>query len=150
MTEFLDVSARDLSGAVQQFRSYISGTLGFDELAHAEIGVKNGDARIVMHGHDSFQKSERYDRKVGQLCIVEEFPLDSSWEEMIAAAWEKLNRAMPRDERELRHSMTALGGALEHSTTYTSAVGLMLVERIKKVRDDATAALIEYRKPEAA
>lgn len=150
MTKIRDIGFADLLGASVQWRAYIRDTLGFDNQIRAEAGVSNDEAHVYLAGRDLFQEYTDYNRKIGQLHLMETANVDSDWDEFSVQIWERLQKAMKRDERELRHGLTVMGGVIEHSKTYTSAVGKMLADRILAARDEASAHLIEFRQAQPA
>jgi hypothetical protein len=149
MTAFKDLSVADMIGASKQFEDYLKEHLGFDFDVRAEISVVNSKGQVYLRGGDAFQKDAEYSRKIGQFFLIEPCSLDADWEAHCEMLWKKLQKAMPRDEREMRHGLAAMSGIIEHAPSYQSAVGKMLADRVLKLRDEVNDNLIEYRRPAA-
>lgn len=142
-----DLSVRDLKGIAQSFDTYLKKNLGFDgSISRAEVYCCIEGVKIYLYGHDKFQQEEHYSRRQGEFSLTEICPYDQPWEHFLSLVWEKLEKAMPRDERELRHSMTILGAAIENEDGYSTEIGKMIAARIRKVRDDANEMLLTYQK----
>lgn len=144
--KFIDITARDMSGAAKQRADYVTGTLGFDYSVLVEVAVTQKGGNLWIRGSDKFQENTEHRYITGRLAYLDAFDADAEWEAICDRAWEKLKRAMKRDERELRHGLGVMGGVIEHTPSYTSAVGKMLAERILAARDEASAHLIEFRR----
>lgn len=146
--KFIDITARDMSGAAKQWADYVTGTLGCDYGISIEVTVTHKGGTVWLRGYDKFQDNTEHRHQVGRLSYIDSFDVTDEWEAICDRAWEKLKRAMKRDERELRHGLGVMGGVIEHAPSYTSAVGKMLAERILAARDEASAHLIEFRQPQ--
>ncbi len=146
MTKFIDVTAQDMHGATVQWREYITKNLGYDHGITCSVSVSNGKCEVFMSGTDAFQEAARPygSDHVGRLFLVENHAQDDEWDAICKSVWQRLKKAMPRDERELRASMKMMGGIIERAPSFTSAVGKMIAERIKATRDEATKHMIEH------
>jgi hypothetical protein len=148
MTTFIDVSVRDLLGASAQWRSYVTDKLGFDSDISVQVGLDGGKPFVWITAKDAFQKNPdrpyAYGEQTGALTILENYAVDAEWGFVCSDVWERLQKAMKRDERELRFSMSAMGGLIERAPSLTSAVGKMIADRIKSARDEATQYMIEH------
>lgn len=148
MTKALDMCARDFSGATKQWADYIKGNLGYDYDVTADVTIRGDRLQIYLVGKDTFQRKNEYDYgsdQVGRLGIAAVHDIATDWDEICKDVWAQLQRAMPRDERELRFSMEAMGGFIEKASSLTSVVGKMIAERVKAARDEATNYMIEHR-----
>lgn len=144
MKKISDMTLSDLRGAFVQFENYIRGELGFDYSIKVSIEMEPERVTIWCAGDDAFQKDVNYGHKVGHLaCIVHAKP-DDDYEATIREMWDRLQKAMRRDERELRFGLKRMGGILEEGKSFTSHVGKMFAERIKAARDEATNYMIEH------
>lgn len=150
MTKFMDVTARDMHGAAVQFESYVRDRLGFDYTIEARVVAKGQRFEITVTGTDKWQQDGRYEHRVGQLYASQTGHLDCEFEDVCKLIWEDLQKAMQRDERELRYGMKLMGGFIEHAPSFTSAVGKMVADRIKAARDEATNYMIEHHGWQAA
>lgn len=155
MTKVSELSARDIAGAAHQWNDYLTNTLGFARAGRyqdsaASVDVSGSQITVKLYGHDSFQADTDYSRKVGQLFHSQPYPMDADWDEVCTATWDALKRCMPRDERELRHSMQIMGKVIEDGKGYETEIGSLIANRIKAVRDDANGKLIEFQKARAA
>lgn len=149
MTQFKDVTVTDLAGAAEQWRKYITDTLGYDYDLTVDVGLHNGKGQVYLRCSDLFQKDSDYSRVVGRLSLIENFALDHDWDAACALVWERLKNAMPRDERELRFGLSSLSGAIEHAPSFTSAIGKMFADRMIAARDELSNHLIEFRRQPA-
>lgn len=148
--KIIDVSSRDFAGAVVQWLSYLKVDLGFDYDVAASVNVGAENVTIAWHGADQFQKLTQWEDHIGeQKYCSAVFSHDAEWEDACRQVWEKLQSAMHKDERELRHGIKLMGRLLEKGT-YESAIGKMIAERIRAVRDDASAHLIEFQTTKAS
>lgn len=144
--KIIDVSSRDFAGAVVQWLGYLKADLGFDHDVAASVNVGAENVTIAWHGADQFQKLTQWEDHIGEqeYCNAV-FPHDAEWEDVCVQVWDRLKAAMRKDERELRHGIKLMGRMLEKGT-YESAIGKMIADRIRSVRDDASAHLIEFQK----
>lgn len=139
-----DMTPTDFQGAARQWLGYLTGKLGFDYALEAQVRIGPDRIDVWLYAQDKFQEAGRYENRVGQLCSSQSFAMDSDWGEACKQVWEKLQNAMPRDEREMRHGLRLMGSFLDDAPTYTSAVGKMLAERIRALRDEVTGNLLEF------
>lgn len=147
-----DTTAKDQIGIVWLLRAYVVDKLGFDGNVNVEVRMGDGKGSLYISGHDKFQQDDRYEHRVGQYWDENNFTTDEDWAEVCKRSWEKLQKAMQRDERELRYGMKTMGILIERAPSFTSAVGKMIADRIIKTRDEAHAHMIEHHgwQPEAA
>jgi hypothetical protein len=149
-TKLTDMKPVDFQGAAEQWRKYLAHTLGFDNTIQAEIRFCGDAVTVWLYGNDKFQDRGSYEHRVGQVIWSNSFAMDTAWADVSASVWDKLQKSMRRDERELRHSLNVMGGYLEEVPTYTSAIGQMISERIRAVRDEVTGNLLEFAKARGA
>lgn len=150
MTKFIDVNARDLLGAANQWNDYITGTLGYDCDVGVQVGFENGRGSVWLRAGDKFQAGVPYGDIIGRCGVVLVCNPEDEFEPFCQSVWDRLKKLMPRDERELRAGMKMMGAFIESAPSFTSAVGKMIAERIKATRDEATNYMIEHHgwKPE--
>lgn len=147
MTQFIDITTRDLIGAAAQWREHLTGTLGYDYEITVQVGTNNGKCELYLRADDKFQCPEGHsysDNQVGRFSFLETASVDEDWDAICNRVWDRMKTAMPRDERELRAGMKMMGSIIEQAPSFKSAVGMMFAERIKAARDEATNYMIEH------
>lgn len=137
----------DIQGALTQIRHFIEVELGFDHIVTFEFSLQGkGKFQMNISAEDRFQKSREYSERIGKLGIWEP---GESIDEILTETWKQLTHHMRRDERELRFGLAQLGDSIE-GEGFQTAVGKMMWERLKKVRDEITGNLLPKvsREPE--
>lgn len=142
--KFIDATARDMQGAAIQMERYIRAQLGFDHSVAAEVTATPRGFQIYARGQDDFQQASGWEHRIGQLSLIENAKPEDDFESACKRAWERLERAMKRDERELRHGLKLMGALIEGAPSFTSEVGKLFAARIKTARDEATNHMIEH------
>lgn len=132
----------DLQGETAHFRRFLLENLGFDTICQCEINVKHDKVEVNINAEDKFQRARSYGERIGEVKIWESGP---SIVELIDEAWVVLNKAMHRDERELRYGLAQLGDAIE-GDGFVSEVGKMMAARIRATRDELSGNLLTFER----
>lgn len=137
---FKDATAGELHEMAKGLRAHIIDGLGFVE-ASVCFEIWPEKFEIVIRCTDDL-KGNLY-KGAGVEFIYLTFDIDGAMDAEIAKAWAKINALEPADKRHLRAMMRQLGDTLEGSEAYRSASVEAFRERIRAMRDDMGARLIE-------
>lgn len=126
----------EIQGQMTSLRQYIETELGFDEIISCDLLIQHDEKfRLDISAGDKFQRKRDYNERVGRLGIWEP---GNDLGTIFAEVWRRVSTHMRRDERELRFGLAQLGDTLE-GDQFSTEVGRMIYQRMKKVRDEISA-----------
>lgn len=137
---FKDATAGELHEMAKGLRAHLVEALGYVE-ASVCFEIEHGKAEIVIRCTDD-SKGNLY-KGVGVEFIYCNLSLDGSLDGEVAKAWVEVNDLEPADKRHIRSLMAHMGSELEMSEAFKSASAEAFRERIRAMRDDMGARLIE-------
>ena len=129
----------EIQGQISAMKCYVENVLGFDYSITCQLYIQPEEKfQLNLTARDKFQQKRDYNEQIGRLGIWE--PGDNL-DTIFAAAWKQLESHMRRDERELRFGLAQLGDTLE-GDQFQTAVGQMIYERMKAVRDEISVQFL--------
>lgn len=132
---FKDATAYELHNIAKGLVAHMTGGLGFK---YADVVFRVTEERVTIHvsSHDGQGSS-------GEISFIDSPEMDDELNDVIGSLWRQVNKAEPADKRHLRAMMRQLGDTLEAFEAFESASVEAFRARIRAMRDDMGARLIE-------
>lgn len=137
MPKISDLTVADLRGARDQIEAHLHGRI--DTTIH-RISIDVIDTGIKAW--ISLPKGYEVD---DHTWISERAEWDADWTEFMDTVWKRIGQIPSREARELRSVMAKLGDSIELLADSPSEFAVTLTARLKALRDEAGARLIEFQ-----
>jgi hypothetical protein len=142
MTKISDLTVADLRGACEQMERHLLETLKFENArAEVEVTADRATINVRVTGRGVPEEHQYQD----PYWVQRWDSVDGDWDALLARVWATLGKHAVPEVREIRSIMAKLGEGIELLADSPSEFAVTLTSRLKTLRDEAGARLIEYQ-----